>query len=279
MNSRNLGCGLFAATVLIASAPLTSQERTTPLEEIPDAVEFVYDIGNRYEFSALGILPEESFLFTDTEKPNALVIYPGVDPSGAFYDIPQPHLHGIRSTYDTSFTIAYTEQDVYRAIRHAPDIELLIIGGHGARNAIALGAEDPTLYSQALESGILIGFDEEHYIDRNDAEMKAVLSQLHPLARTFLLSCATAEGGEDADNLANKVKSWAGEDRIVFASTKSFHPQDIRVASYYPFETEILGFSELFVEHAHATLTLLNPFRSIKMFPPEKEVENWTYRK
>ncbi|MBI5398499.1 hypothetical protein HZB03_03470 [Candidatus Woesearchaeota archaeon] len=184
-------------------------------------------------FYQLKLSPDEVLHFHDTEKPNALLIYPSADGNGAFYDVSsQKFLANVKEKYDVGVLVATVEQEVYAAIDEIPTIELLVLSGHGTKDSLRLGERNPAEQKHANYR------NEEFMIDLYDWKLLKHLDKLSPNATIFLNSCSTATGGKEADNLANFV-SFAASRRKVIASKEDFKTQEINVVSRYPLELKI----------------------------------------
>ena len=66
----------------------------------------------------------------------------------------------------------------------------------------------------------------------------AELIKSDPETIIFIESCLAGEGGEDADNIANKIAKISG--KKVISSTESYSIEDVSVYKYYPFNARIL---------------------------------------
>jgi len=151
--------------------------------------------------------------FTDTSKPNALVVFPVSDWNGTFLTLTSGPQHtplgvisDIKKFYDVQVIIAGTEQEVYKSLASTPNIDLLILGGHGKKTALLLSKEK----------------GEKGEIDTSDNEMRDYLSHLSPNAKIILNSCSTGEGGENTDNLANFIAGMAPGREVYAPKTPSY---------------------------------------------------------
>ena len=199
-------------------------------EKYPDSDLDWYRI---FRSQQLGVSPKEITEFSDTKKPNALVVFPISDYNKSYErDLEVPKK--IKEMYDTNVIIAGNENDVYNAISETPNIELLYLSGHGNSPVINLGSKaEHTIITNTDQI-----YNEELYIDINDKELPQYLSQLSPNATIFLNSCSTAEGGKDENNLANFVID-ASNGRKVIAATDTFSPNEKVVNSVYPFDVRL----------------------------------------
>lgn len=205
-----------------------------------------------FRYAQLGMTKEEIIEFRDTEKPNALLIFPTADYNEVFQlDSVSTLVQEIKKTYDVLVHFAITEQDFYDAILSVPDTELLFIAGHGSSKTLRLGgkgAEAAWIRRGGEKKVTGIGkhlylynrdMREEYFIDTSDKVLEYYLSSLHPDATIFLLSCLTADGGQNSNNLATFMSSIA-RGRRVLAAKESFTPIQVQVNSLYPFDVLIM---------------------------------------
>ncbi len=177
----------------------------------------------------LGINPNDLSNFNDTEKPNALVVYPSHDHNGAFNNPNSlEFFRKIREQYDSYILIAEREIEVYRALDIVPNIELFHLAGHGSPQSITLGLFVPLLESESEE--------EKYEIDRTDKELTAHLRNLSPNAVILLYACQTAGG--DRGHLAEFIMNSTG--RKVYASTKVLELKDMHINSVYPMDVSVV---------------------------------------
>lgn len=171
---------------------------------------------------------EETIEFKDTKKPNAVIIFPFKDWNGAFKDRGiLTFYHKIEQEYDVFVKVASTEEDMYNAIDTIPNIELLVLGGHGNINVLWFD------WKKKSEET-----DEKSYLSISDLELGDYLNELNPNAVILLYSCSNAKGGKNEINLANFVMSHANG-RKVIASTKPFNSGGIEIISIYPLDIKI----------------------------------------
>lgn len=200
----------------------------------------------------LGVTKEEILEFQDTEKPNAVIVYPTMDNYAFETYASRGHFRKIRQAYDTWVTFATTEDEAYQAIEKVPNIELLVLSGHGTFRGMHLGNNnvieemldilsisdtvgDPqtiTELEKAKEA-------EKYFIDMWDTELSDYLKKLSPDATIFLNGCSVAQGGKWHPNLANFV-SKAADGRRVIAVTREWDSILLRITSLYPFDAEIM---------------------------------------
>ncbi len=199
-----------------------------------------YSTQEALRFWKLGLPIESLRTFQDTQKPNAVIVVGSEDPLGALENEDSiEFFKKVIDTYDTHTRIIEREEQLYEAISEVPDIELLVISGHGSPKGIALGAS----MVHPL-TGTILAYDgnkkegDAYEIDTKDTELANHLRKMHPDGVIFIYSCETAKGGKDADSIANFVIQ-AAEGRKVIASLESFGASNIKVSSVYPFDAEI----------------------------------------
>lgn len=189
------------------------------------------------QMAALKLSIEELVEFKDTEKPNALFVYPTFDVNVYNFEgalkTPQAlqFFNEVKKGYDVKTVVASTEKEVYNAIDYKDNFKLLILSGHGEKTALQLGG----LYR---EIDFCRTF-ENHCIDVSDVEFSSYLDKADEEAVIFLNSCSTAEEGEDVTNLANHIFFFSNG-RKVIASTGPFGQHEIKINSIYPFDVSIL---------------------------------------
>lgn len=209
-----------------------------------------------FRYAQLGMTKEEIVEFRDTEKPNALLIFPTADYNDVFQlESVFSLFREIKRSYDVLVRFAITEQDVYDAILFVPDTELLFVAGHGSSKTLRLGGKGAeAAWRRRGGEKKVVGWGkhivglyerdmrEEYFIDTTDHILEAYLPFLHPNATIFLLSCLTGyEGfvGTKNTNLATFISTIAGERRVL-ASKESFTPAQVQIKSVYPFEARII---------------------------------------
>jgi len=185
-----------------------------------------------YRFYQLDLKKADLEKFNDTEKPNAVIVYPTRDWNIVFEKNESiDFFQKLRKAYDVNVILASEENQAYKVIEDTPNIELLILAGHGSKDSLSLSDSDLRLFCS-------IKNHERYKIDKSDSELGQYLSKLENNATIFLLSCSNAEGGKEAENLANYIISLA-EGKKVIASEKPFRFEDIKVNSFYPFDVKI----------------------------------------
>ncbi len=185
-----------------------------------------------YRSCQLGLTENALMTFQDTKKPNAVFVYPTFDYNEAFETQEAIALfHAFQETYDSKVVFASTEEDAYAAIQSVPNIEFLVLTGHGTATTLMFGTEN---YGEEKK------YQEEKYqLDTGDSEIEDVLQKLSPHATIFLNSCSTGENERLGNNLANFITGFAG-DRNVIAATEPFNQKELELISPYPVTIRIV---------------------------------------
>ena len=158
----------------------------------------------------------------DTEKPNALLIYPLSDREGSFYNQSEyTFVNKIKSVYDTSIVIAESYYDVNSTLYSAKNIDLLVISGHGGEDGIRLGSKQS--YSYVLDSSLLY----DYKLDNN-----ALDYMLTENGTVFLNSCQQGTYFDFYFHSDNK--------RTVISSYLDFNINQVQVSSWYPLKLKII---------------------------------------
>lgn len=179
-----------------------------------------------YRICQLDVVPQYLSSFTDSKKPNALLIYPTSDHNNAFENYDAVALfHQIQNGYDVQVAFAEQESEIATAIASVPNIEFLMLAGHGTATTLNLGGD-----------GII---DEKYQLDLSDTELEDAFNKLHAHATIFLNSCSTGEDENNGNNLANFIGELA-KGRIIIAATDSFEQREIAVGSLYPLDIKII---------------------------------------
>ena len=188
------------------------------------------------QFYKLGLDLEEIITFTDTLKPNALLIYPTHDGElgyfhknyGAFRETASLELYQqLKNNYDLKVNVSSVEEEVYDALTVSKGFMFLMLAGHGTEKTLSLGEND--LRSMNAEK------DEKYTLDTSDSELEGYLQNLDPQATIFLGSCSNGKGGAGADNLANSIATW-GKGRKVIAALEDLEVGKINMLIAYPFD-------------------------------------------
>ena len=198
------------------------------------------------QFYKLGLDLHEIITFTDTSKPNALIIYPTHDGElppkprdkdyvnnyGAFRTaFALKFYQELQQAYDLKVRVSSIEDEVYDALKESKGFMFFMPVGHGGEKTLSLGEND--LRTMLEEK------DERYTLDTSDSELEQYLQNLDPKATIFLNSCSNGKGGAGADNLANAMAGWAKGRKVIAAQDDlwtnritSFHP--------YPFDATLL---------------------------------------
>lgn len=199
------------------------------------------------QFFALGLTAEEILYFKDTEKPNALVVYPAYDINGSGYEgafrTPEALklFKHIRERYDVKIVVASLEEEVYEALTSGPKFDFGMFSGHGSPFDLRLGMTCPPISDPATGMTKKAVELESLIIDTGDFELNSLFDNFNEDAVIFLNSCSTAEGGDDLSNLANHVALFAWG-RKVIASKAPFSASDVKIdpEKIYPFDLRIV---------------------------------------
>jgi hypothetical protein len=172
-------------------------------------IEFIERFGNNISVIQ-EIINNRKNLDKQDPRPLAVVIFPKVDNSGAFNE------NSIGDLTQIGHRVVYyeagTDQDVYKDLKAATkDVgkksDFLMLGGHGARDLISMGAADPA--HQRVDH-------EELYIDLSDKEeMMDLKDCMSENSIVLLMSCSTGEGGFEARNIANMIGSVFPQSKII----------------------------------------------------------------
>ncbi|MDO8510556.1 MAG: hypothetical protein Q7S55_00160 [Nanoarchaeota archaeon] len=195
------------------------------------------------QFYKLGLDLHEIITFTDTSKPNALIIYPThdgelppkprdkdyVDNYGAFRTaFALKFFHELQNAYDLKVRVSSVEDEVYDALKESKGFMFFMPTGHGGEKTLSLGEND--LRTMQAEK------DERYTLDTSDSELEQYLQNLDPKATIFLNSCSNGKGGPGADNLANAMAGWAKGRKVIAAQDDlwthritDFHPNSFDV--------------------------------------------------
>ncbi len=147
------------------------------------------------------------------DRPLAVVVYPQND--GGAFDI-HPILELMRNGYRVVYYEARVETDLYRAIQEggrSQPIDLLLIGGHGNPEMIALSSACGTIQNPE---------EETCNIDISDYSEMTELGLGNYMAEDGVViaeGCSVAEGENDQPNLAANILGNVFLNNPVFAST------------------------------------------------------------
>ena len=193
-----------------------------------------FDGKSAYRLFSLGYQPSEALEFTDTPKPNAVVIYPQADPNGAF-ETPEAYkfFFTLRLHYDVGVRIVHGDTEAFAYARTIPYPELIVWSGHGDPYTVRFGEpglRNPVSYMSPF-----------YTYDTTDEKRATIFFQSTPSnAIIFLNSCSTAKGGEKETNIANDTIRYAQPRRII-ASTIPFQEREIQIDQAYPFDARIMS--------------------------------------
>lgn len=181
-----------------------------------------FDGKSIYRFAQLGIDLDDVLDFSDTDRPNAVVLYARTDYNDEF-ETPESLglFYRLNRTYDTWVRLVSRESDIYSNMGRIPDIELLWIAGHGSVQSITLDQDD---------NG---NTDETLLLDTGDAELAEYLGLLHPDAVIFLDACDTGRFGDYVLNLAGFFRQLS-DGRTVWASDDLFSHKQVLIEKVYP---------------------------------------------
>jgi len=189
------------------------------------------------QFAYLGLSVDEIVNFKDTEKPNALVVYPTYDINysgieGAFAVKDSLKLFKlIKDAYDVKVIVASDKDELCGAIDPSKKYKLGVISGHGSKTSLTQG--------KPCDAGASNCDDKKYYIGTDDFELASCFDGFHQDAVIFLNSCSTAEGGDDMFNLANHMAQFALGRKII-ASKVPFAAPQLEVDNIYPFQARIV---------------------------------------
>lgn len=192
----------------------------------------VFDPVSVLRYYDLNIAPRDAVKFVDTDKPNAVALFPLVDGVEIFSEPEVRDILGeLRERYDLAVRVVSNEDAALVSIREVPDPSLLLLAGHGTDHAIALGAASPDEVEWSQR-------DERLYLDRTDTDLwREVGELLTDDAVVFMYSCSTGEGRDGAKNLANDVRTLTGK-RVIGASM----PVNLPILdSALPFEARLIS--------------------------------------
>lgn len=213
--------------------------------------------------------------FIDTDKPNALLTIPEKDDNDAFREEGYFNFFKeIKSAYDVKLRIISDERDLCYSINNTPNLELLVIGGHGRPNYIcfaehldeskkinqkidSLNKELSTFLSEGnicedknitikkitdqLEIQYKLGeaLADRNYLSPEDTmDLKLPLSKLKPNATIYLQACHAGEG-----NIVDCVKEVVGRNVRVFGVKASYQIKDVEIKELFPLEINVRKYS------------------------------------
>lgn len=147
-------------------------------------------------------------------RPLAVVILSKDDWNGAFK---VPNYAALTEGYRVLYYEADDDTDIRAAVLEATTSQkasLLVVGGHGERERLALGASDPR-FGEVNE-------DEADYLDLTDrADLEGLSARTEAGAHVVLLSCSNGEGRGAVENVANLVAAAFPAQTIWSSTTPS----------------------------------------------------------
>lgn len=184
----------------------------------------------------IGFAPED-IGFARDGRPRALLLYPTFDSfylgNSAFSSSDSfGFIRRVGLAYDIRLRAISTVSEMCREIEATPDVRLLMLGGHGRRDALCFGESMPNY-------GIRIP-ERDRMLRTSSKEAANYFSMLPARATIFLYSCSNGEGRETGKNLANRVAEWAPGRRVI-SSANPIGPYGLEVESYSPLELRIIG--------------------------------------
>ena len=183
--------------------------------------------------------PQENAQATDFQnngKPKALIIYPTDDPVQIVFQVFSEKdtfkfFKKIIGRYDTKIRAVSTVHEMYAELDSTPQLNLLILGGHGSKTTLTFGDSKPKYEINIDEKQAALSV--EH------SDLGEHLDCLSKDAVIFLDSCLNGEGREQALNLANYFASKAPGRRVI-AGTDVFSADKIKVNCLFPLDLRIL---------------------------------------
>ena len=174
-------------------------------------------------------LPLKSLFFKDTKKPNGFLAFPTADHNGAFstHGVTERYLELFKA-YDIYFITVKKTDELIKARKKIPNIELYMLNGHGSTTDVSLGDNDPALknYQQ----------NESYRISTNSKAYARSLRELPKNAIIFVNACESAGPGEEK-SLAEFLNEQS--QRRVYAAKKSYEPKSMQITRSYPLHITI----------------------------------------
>lgn len=209
------------------------RENNVPVEYVRKFSEYGLNASTIVYHFKMGLKKLSDFKFN--KQPKALILFPTNDPkqiSGTVFndDGTFVFLKELQKVYDMRIRAISTVEEMYNQLNDCPEINLLILSGHGSKTSLTFG-------KNISKYGINYAKDESDFtVKRND--LKEHLRILAPDAVIFLDSCLNGSGKENEINMANFVAENA-PGRKVISCTESFNFQKIGIKSVYPFNVII----------------------------------------
>ncbi|MBI2138253.1 hypothetical protein HYU13_01570 [Candidatus Woesearchaeota archaeon] len=166
--------------------------------------------------------------YSNTEKPEALIVLPRTDWNGAFSIEEARKIYSeIIENYDAMIIEAENEDEMYEAMEHtykeSGQISLLVIVGHGSRFTTSFGDVDPRLRNPEKGEKYYLGVE-----DIDDIVKKNLRSFLAGDCIIWSDSCSTAADGTVQDTRGNLAEIiHRAFERTVFASKTDFCASDV----------------------------------------------------
>jgi hypothetical protein len=176
--------------------------------------------------------------FKQDRRPKCLLLVASSDESDflgtrVFADATLSFYANFAEQYDLVVRAIYSVDDLSQSVERYSEADLLIIAGHGSKKSIAIARD---LKHYGLNSGQSPELSLS--IDNVDSVARVIDRVMPKDAVLFLDSCATAEGGKDANNLATKLAAGISGRRLI-ASKTSFSSDKIEVNELYPLDLRI----------------------------------------
>jgi len=181
-------------------------------------------------------LTEDHLDFKNSGKPKALIIYATSDDDKSFVEEEEfSFLRKIKRKYDIKIRAVSTVNEFYAELEKSPQLDLLLIGGHGLNDNLEFGCSLPKYRIEIGEEGDLrIGTQ----------GLKERLEKVRKGGVIYLESCCTGEGRGNAKNLANHVAECAPARRVI-SCTREFDGRHVKVKKLYPLDLSIINGSPL----------------------------------
>ena len=170
------------------------------------------DIEHTYRFSPQTLKKIISHRELDQQTPRAatnnkeaIVIFPKADDSNAFVNMDRQIRSLFEQGYDVKFFESGSDTHLVELLaersKAGKQTDLLVLGGHGMREMLSLGASDPA------EVGLSVPLD--LVIDPTDVpafQNSGANGVLKSGGKVVLVSCSTGNGTKNNDNLANTMR-------------------------------------------------------------------------
>lgn len=182
-------------------------------------------------------LGEEDIDFRDSGKPKALILYPTSDPVQMVFqafseDDTFKFFQTVQDTYNVRIRAISSVEEMYDELDNSPEIDLLILGGHGSKTTLTFGESIPKYDVHIDKQSAVLSTDREDLGDH--------LRKVSPEGVIFLDSCCNGEGRETERNMANYVAENA-PGRKVIAGTDVFNAGKVTVNSAFPLDLSLMA--------------------------------------